>query len=143
MKRTVNNYMTPDPITIDFNESLEAAIIVLEDRGLSHLLVTKEGRLEGVISKTDVLDRLKAMMQRTGGEKYNSFVLKSLRVWEFMTKDPVAVEPDEEIDRAVEILLEQKFHILPVMDATGKPVGVITAIDLLKGMYHQKEETTS
>ncbi len=55
-----------------------------------------------------------------------------------MTENPISVQPLDDIDYSVEVLLQQKFHILPVVNDNNEPVGVLTALDLLKGLYQPK-----
>lgn len=55
---------------------------------------------------------------------------RSLPVSALMTRDPVHVEPDETLARARERLQEGRFHHLPVVDAEGQLVGIVTQHDL-------------
>lgn len=48
-----------------------------------------------------------------------------------MTKDVVAVQVGEPVSKARQLLAEQKFHHLPVLDGK-KLVGLISQVDILK-----------
>jgi CBS domain-containing protein len=49
-------YMTKNPITIYFDESLEKAIQVMKEKNIRHLpVVNKEGKLIGMISVRDII----------------------------------------------------------------------------------------
>lgn len=133
--KIVETFMVSDPTCIGINENLESAMNTLESQNLTHLLVTDNGLLVGVISKTDVLQKFKNLLKRSGGKTYHDFVLKTLKVIDFMTKDPITVKPDDNIDTAVKLLLENSFHILPVVNADNEPVGVLSSSDLLRGLY--------
>ncbi len=71
--------MNSEPIGIGLDNSLEEAINTFEKEKISHLMVTSGSKLVGLISKNDVMDRLKSMIHKTGGRTYNSFILKSLK----------------------------------------------------------------
>ena len=43
-----------------------------------------------------------------------------------MTPDPVCISPDASITDAVRLMLERKFSGLPVVDAGGSVVGIVT-----------------
>lgn len=48
-----------------------------------------------------------------------------------MTRDPIVVRPDTSLQEAIQILAKQRISGLPVVDAEGKLVGVISDSDLL------------
>ena len=48
-----------------------------------------------------------------------------------MTRDPVTVPPDASADDAVALLRSRKLSELPVVDAAGRPVGVVDVTDLI------------
>ena len=141
MNRIVRLYMQEEPITISPNDNIENALQSCDKHHISHLLVEEKGKLIGIISKHDLLNRLKSMVLQTAGKTYSNFVLKSLKVQDFMTENPVSVDPTDDIDYAIELLLQQQFHILPVVNTDNEPIGVVTAIDLLKGYYHPDKNT--
>src|SRR6516162_8768683 len=56
----------------------------------------------------------------------------SHRAADVMTPDPVCIAPDASIADAIRLLLERKFSGLPVVDARGSLVGIVTEGDLLR-----------
>lgn len=54
-----------------------------------------------------------------------------IKTKDIMTKNPVTVSPDTEITKAAELLITNKFNGLPVVDGTGKLVGIICRSDLV------------
>ena len=50
---------------------------------------------------------------------------------EIMSRDVITVSPEEEVDKAARILLENKISGLPVVDANNHVVGIITEKDLI------------
>ena len=55
-----------------------------------------------------------------------------MRAADVMTPDPVCVSPDASINDAIQLMLERKFSGLPVVDAGGSVVGIVTEGDLLR-----------
>jgi CBS domain-containing protein len=55
-----------------------------------------------------------------------------MRAADVMTPDPVCVSPDASINDAIQLMLERKFSGLPVVDAGGSLVGIVTEGDLLR-----------
>ena len=54
-----------------------------------------------------------------------------LTVKEIMTKDVITVSPDTEVAEAAKLLLEKGFNGVPVVDETGKLVGLLCQSDLV------------
>ena len=52
-------------------------------------------------------------------------------VADVMTPQPITVEPDTPLKEAIKILAEKKISGLPVVDKTGKLVGVLSETDLM------------
>src|SRR5262245_56710583 len=55
-----------------------------------------------------------------------------MRAADVMTPDPVCISPDASITEAIRLMLERKFSGLPVVDARGSLVGIVTEGDLLR-----------
>jgi CBS-domain-containing membrane protein len=55
-----------------------------------------------------------------------------LLVSQIMTQDVVTVSPDMPVREVVELLLGRVFHAVPVVNASGQVVGIITTDDLLE-----------
>ena len=55
-----------------------------------------------------------------------------MRAADVMTPDPVCISPDAAITDAIQLMLERKFSGLPVVDARGALVGIVTEGDLVR-----------
>ena len=55
-----------------------------------------------------------------------------MKAADVMTPDPVSISPDASIVDAIRLMLERKFSGLPVVDARGSLVGIVTEGDLLR-----------
>ncbi len=68
--------------------------------------------------------------------------MRSARVKDFMTADPVSLAPDMDIHRAMKILLEREISGAPVLDEQGGLVGILSIKDCLKvafsASYHRE-----
>ena len=56
----------------------------------------------------------------------------AMKAADVMTPDPVCISPDTSIIDAARLMLERKFSGLPVVDAGGRLVGIVTEGDLLR-----------
>lgn len=80
-------------------------------------VVDAHNKLVGLLSSHDVV----AALERGGDPMVRSI----------MTKQVVSVTPDTPADEAVATMIERRVHALPVLDAEGLLVGIITATDFL------------
>ena len=56
--RKVEEIMTPDPWTIGEDETLEAVVEMMERRHIKRILVTRSGRMVGIISRANLMHAL-------------------------------------------------------------------------------------
>ena len=63
-------------------------------------------------------------------------------VKEIMTDNIVAIRSDATIDEAIRLLLEFKVSGMPVVDADGQLVGVISEVDIIDLVYEADIETS-
>src|SRR5262250_3701961 len=55
-----------------------------------------------------------------------------MRAADVMTPDPVSISPDASITDTIRLMLDRKFSGLPVVDARGALVGIVTEGDLVR-----------
>ncbi len=127
--------MQENPICVDESDTLQDVISTLDTKQVSHLLVQKNGDLTGVISRRDIYRRIYDIALESTGFRYSELQFKTIKACEIMTPKPVVVAVDDDIALAVEVLLQRQFHCVPVLDQDKKPVGIVTAYDLLKEYY--------
>jgi IMP dehydrogenase len=104
------------PYTIKETASVKDAKKMMMDYGVSGLLVEEEKRLVGIITQRDI----------TLEKNENS------NVSDLMSKNMITAKEGTTIEQAKEILHNHRIEKLPVVDATGRIVGLITRKDILK-----------
>jgi CBS domain-containing protein len=85
------------------------------------LLVVEHGRLVGIFTERDALDRVLA-------EDLNPETTPLAAV---MTLDPVTVHPDQPFVSALHLMCEHGFRHVPVAEH-GRPLGMVSARDALE-----------
>jgi CBS domain-containing protein len=150
--------MTPNPLSIQADATVAEAVAFLTDRGFSGAPVIDEaGRPVGVLSRADILahDRetphyVAAVPEYyvgrepdvtptlASGEKLpDGFQVErpdATRVRDIMTPVVFSVAPEAPAAKVVENLVSLKVHRLFVVDQSGALVGVISALDVLRGL---------
>lgn len=137
MNRKVSLYMVKEPVSVLTDTSLESIMKKMDKSKLSHLLVeNNEHHLVGIISKRDILKKLRHLVSETTGKTYSKKIKESTIAEDLMTENIIYLKPDDAVEYAVEMFLQKKFHCLPVVK-NGKPIGILTLYDLLKGYYQE------
>ena len=112
--------MTAGPISVDPDESVEKAILLMLKHGLSGLPVTDiTGRLLGIISEFDLLDLI--WDAKTALDK----------VYQHMTREVRTVHEDDELGTAAELFRTLSIRRLPVV-RDHRLVGILSRGDLLR-----------
>ena len=130
---TVAQIMQHDLVSIDVDATLQEAQAVLAQNGIHHLLVYNHGHLVGVLSDRDVLVHLSPFLG-TLAEQTRDLRTLHRRVYQIATYHPTTIRPDTSVLQAAALLLSHGFSSLPVIDAEGTVVGMVTTRDLLRGI---------
>ena len=64
--------------------------------------------------------------------------LDSLRAIDIMTKNPMAVKQDTDINEVIDIILQRHIILVPVIDDNRKLIGLVGRPDILKQNLNQK-----
>lgn len=128
----VANWMTPDPITIAPDTSLTDAHELLRDHNIRRLpVVNRKGELVGIVTLGDIREASPSDATTLSIWEMN-YLLAKLQIEEIMTPDPITVNASDTIAEAARLMMENKVSGLPVLDAKGNMVGIITESDIFR-----------
>ena len=99
----------------------DVLVAVTEARAGAASVVDKKGRLTGIFTDGDLRRHLET-----------DHALLTCPVKDVMTKRPTTITADRLASEALRILKERRIDELPVVDAKGRPVGMLDVQDLLK-----------
>lgn len=121
----VADYMAVKLVTLSPATSIDEAIRLFLEHGISGAPVLQDSKLVGVFSESDCLkDVLHA--------GYHN--MSSGLVGDFMSTDIESIGPDDSIISAAELFLSRKRRRLPVVDTNGTLVGQISRRDVLRAI---------
>ncbi len=127
----VKDWMSEHVITLDENTSIMKAIQVLKEHKIRRIPVTRDGKLSGIVTDRDIKEVTPSKI--TTFEVHELYYLLSeLKLKDIMTKDPITVYPDDTVEYAAVLMLENKISGLPVINREGYVVGIITQTDIFK-----------
>jgi CBS domain-containing protein len=78
------------------------------------------------------------MPATSNSEQAGRLVLAAATATDLMNPNPVSLRADATVSEAVAFLTAKGFSAAPVIDAAGRPVGVLSQADL---MVHQREQS--
>lgn len=126
----VSTIMTKKIIALDVNKTLDKVEKIFSENKIHHLPVTEDGKMVGIISKSDFLLFKRGFVDFSIEAKYDLFKLKTHTAGEIMTKGLAKLEPTDKINVAIEVFSKNILHALPVIDE-GNLVGIITTHDII------------
>ena len=92
-------------------------------------VVEEDGRLRGIVSKTDIVRHLAEDVDIPTAE-----ALDGVTVGEIMTEDVVTVSTGDSAAKVARTMIEQRVHRVVVIDEEHTIRGILTTFDLLKLM---------
>lgn len=149
---TVKEIMTREPITITPDTPIAEAAKLLLDRRINGIpVVDSKGRLVGILCQSDLVTQQKKFpiptlftlldglipLQSTRSLDREVQKITATRVGDAMTPDPTTVNPEMTIDEVASLMVDRKFHTLPVVEGTDL-VGVIGKEDVLKTLMERE-----
>lgn len=113
----------PFVATINSASNIAHLVDVLKRHNVGALVVSDDGRrIDGIISERDIV---RALAAHTGE-------ISSLTVAELMTRDVRTCTQDDTVEALMQTMTEQKFRHMPVVDADGTLLAIISIGDLVR-----------
>jgi IMP dehydrogenase len=128
VKRSENGIIT-DPVTLSPGDSVQRAITLMSDQGVSGFPVTEDGsargRLVGILTRRDM-----KFLGKNGRE---------LKVKDVMTAEGlVTAAPDTSLQDAEALMTRARVEKLPLVDASGRLAGMVTMRDVENTITHPR-----
>jgi CBS domain-containing protein len=112
-----------DPLCLPATATVHAAVqAMLASRRAAVLVVDPAGRLAGIFTERDVLTRV------VGGDRD----ARRTTLAEVMTPEPEALSVTQRVAYAVHCMSVAGYRTVPLVDDGGRPVGVVTASEVLR-----------
>lgn len=143
----ISEIMTTDVLTVSTETPLKEVARTLSEHEISGVpVVGADGRVAGVLAESDIVRQ----EQGAGADRQPGLLARlvegpPLRVeartaGEAMNAPASTIAPDDEVAEAARIMTEHGFNRLPVVDAAGELVGIVTRADLVRAFTRSDEE---
>ncbi len=137
---SVKEIMTRELITVAPHDNMAVVDEIFKKSNFHHLPVVDEnGKVAGLVSMADYNKLLNTFtfFANEKSEAYNKAVMRSMLVEDIMTKHVATLLEDSTVSVAAGIFSENLFHAIPIVDAEGILVGIITTFDLINYAYNK------
>ena len=136
---TVEQVMSRDVVSVAPQSPLRKVVELVEGKVYRAVPVVEDGRPVGMITNLDLVERggllvrvelLGSLSDAERTSALNQLGGKTAR--EVMTPNPVTVIEGATITAVADVMAHKRLKRLPVVDAAGKLVGIVSRLDLLR-----------
>lgn len=117
---TVEDAMRNTVIAVTPNFSAKQAAKLMDLRGVSSLVVIREGMLKGILTEKDLVTRIVA-------RGYNP---SKIRVENIMSQPVITIKVNSSLEDAVRVMLINGIKKLPVLNTENKLIGILSLTDV-------------
>ena len=130
MAKSVRDAMTESPRSIGASASVVEAARLMRDEHIGSLPITDDEELVGMITDRDITTRVVA---EAADPKMTS-------VGDVVSRDLISVEPDEDLEEAVQLMASHQVRRLPVVE-NGRLVGIVAQADVALNLRENEQRT--
>jgi CBS domain-containing protein len=149
----VKDIMTRELIVVSPDTEVVYAAKLLFENHINGLpVIDKTDRLVGILCQSDLIAQQKELpipsiftfldgLVRTTSMKHIEKQVQKIAastVAQAMTQNPVTIHPDMGIEKVATLMVNKRFHTLPVVEE-GRVVGIVGKDDILKTLIAEPE----
>jgi acetoin utilization protein AcuB len=135
----VVDVMTTNPLAVEPTETVGQADELMSENRIRQLPVVKGVELVGIVTDRDIRSFLTNAVLSDLEARERALATE---VREIMTTEPLTLSPDDTLQEAVEMLIEEKVGGIPVVDPAEGLVGIVTYVDMLRCFLNRLQEET-
>jgi acetoin utilization protein AcuB len=136
----VVDVMTKNPLSMTPGETIGQADEVMAENRIRQLPVVSGSALLGIITDRDIRSFLDSASIFDPDARAKALATE---IKEVMTTNPLTLSPDDDLQEAVELLIEEKIGGIPVMDEAEGLIGIVTYVDVLRCFLDRLREEQS
>ena len=127
MAKSVRDAMTENPRSIAASASVVEAARLMREEHIGSLPITDDEKLVGMITDRDITTRVVAEAADP----------KTTSVEDVYSRDLISVEPDQDLDEALQLMARHQVRRLPVVE-NNRLVGIVAQADVALAENEQK-----
>jgi acetoin utilization protein AcuB len=139
--QTARDLMTPDPVAVRATATVNEAVQMFQALAVRHLpVVNAAHELIGMLSDRDL--RVLAIPSIIDNVWIGAIqTALGAPVATVMSGDPLSVDLDADAAEIVDLMLDHRIGAVPVVDADGRLVGIVSYVDLLRELAFEGSDS--
>jgi CBS domain-containing protein len=130
MAKNVRDAMTENPRSIGVSASVVEAARLMREEHIGSLPITEDERLVGMITDRDITTRVVAEAADP----------KTTSVGDVYSRDLISVEPDNDLEEALQLMSRHQVRRLPVVE-NERLVGIVAQADIALTLTENEQRT--
>ncbi len=115
--------MVPNPVTISCSATVYEGIKLMANKNIASLIVVDDsGRVLGIVTAKDIVIKVLA----------KNLDPRAVTMSDIISTPVTIVEPETPLKTIVNMMVGTGHGHIPVVDKSGKPIGIVTVDDVLK-----------
>lgn len=120
-KEPIKNVKMPKVLGLDISTSIGEAVECMQKNKIGSVVVTKDGKLEGIITERDILMKVIGILDDW----------KSTPVDKFMTPHPQSLMPEDEVAYVLNNMHVGGYRHVPIVNEDDEPISMISIKDVV------------
>ena len=125
--------MTKQVVWCDPDDSVQDVLTAMQQHNTGYVLVGRDGRLEGLVSTSNILGAISPYLRPTFGKwrRPEDDATLGIKIKWVMTRPVRTIKPDASLGTMIESMRRYGGRCLPVMDGQGTIQGIVTVFDVM------------
>jgi CBS domain-containing protein len=128
MGKSIRDAMSSKPCSIDTDKTVAYAAKMMRDEDVGFAPIVEGDRLVGALTDRDIAIKVVA----EGRDP------QTTKVSEVASRDLITVEPEQDLDEALQLMAEHQVRRLPVIEQDRRLVGVLAQADVAQEVKAKK-----
>ena len=122
MTKRVRDLISRKPIELDDGTPIVEAARQMRVANVGAVIVSRGGKLMGIVTDRDITIRAVAQGKDP----------RTTKLAEICSSGPMTLSPDDDVDRALQIMRERAVRRVPVVDSSQRAIGMLSLGDLAR-----------
>ncbi len=131
LQAAVSTIMSTDLKCVEPENEIKLVHKIFAEYRIHHVPVVHDKKVIGIVSKSDFLYFLRGYTRNDVDRFVEEARLRAFKVEEIMVKEVEVIKEEEPIEKAVDVLSENRFRCLPVLNKKNDIVGIVTTHDIV------------
>ncbi len=120
-EKKIYEIINPKLVQTQPDVSIKRAIAIMQESKSGYIVVAENEKVVGVFTETDVIRKV-----------LNKDVDWNKPIRDFMTKKPSVLSPNDPVGKAMDLMGDNRFYHVPLVDAKGNLVNVLSVRTLIR-----------